>query len=97
MPAKHLTKTDFIQAARDKFGMTHGTADEVVSWMFDHIGETLKSGGQVTVQGFGAFKPVHRPGRNGRNPATGEAIYIEPKTAVSFKPGKALLAQVNGG
>lgn len=94
---KHLTQTDLIQDVRDTFGMSHGTAESVVKHLIDLVADNLADGGQVTLKNFGAFKTRHRAGHAGRNPHSGEPIYVEPRTAVSFKAGRGLVARVNGG
>lgn len=51
---------------------------------------TLLQGNEVTIHGIGKLKPVAKPARKGRNPATGEEIEIPAKTAVKFTAAKAL-------
>ena len=51
---------------------------------------TLSHGNEVTLHGLGKLKPVAKPARTGRNPATGEEIEIPAKTAVKFVVAKAL-------
>ena len=46
---------------------------------------TLKDG-EVKLLGFGTFKAIDKPAREGRNPSTGLAIAIAAKTVVKFKP-----------
>jgi hypothetical protein len=41
----------------------------------------------VTISNFGVFAGLHRAGRQGRNPATGEALTIPAKTAPARPPG----------
>jgi DNA-binding protein HU-beta len=58
--------------------------------MLDGMTTTLKSGGNVTLTGFGTFRTVHRKARTGVNPRTGEKIKIAAGKAVKFTPGKKL-------
>lgn len=63
---------------------------------FEHgVAEALANGNEVKLVGFGNFKTSERKARTGRNPATGEAIQIPAKTAVSFIAGKGLKDAVN--
>lgn len=50
----------------------------------------LMGGNEVTLHGLGKLKPVAKPARTGRNPATGKGIDIPAKTAVKFTAAKAL-------
>lgn len=58
--------------------------------------ETVAKGEEVQVLGFGKFEQVHRPERDGRNVATGEAIRIPAKDVPRFVPGAAFKAAVAG-
>lgn len=62
---------------------------------FDEIIFTLKAEEKFSYPGLGTLKLHNRAGRKGRNPATGEEIYIEPKTTVKFKPTKSLENSLN--
>jgi DNA-binding protein HU-beta len=45
----------------------------------------LKSGGEVNITGFGAFKVSARASRNGVNPRTGESIKIPAMNSPVFR------------
>ena len=49
----------------------------------------VKKNGEVLVPGFGKLVKAKRKAREGRNPATGEAIHIPAKTVVKFRLAKA--------
>ena len=59
----------------------------MASGIFAEIEDALKKGEEVAISGFGTFKVVERPGREGRNPQTGDAIKIAPKKSPTFKAG----------
>ena len=52
--------------------------------------DALMDGKEVTLHGIGKLKPVAKPARKGRNPATGKEIEIPAKTGVKFSAAKAL-------
>ncbi|TAN50869.1 MAG: HU family DNA-binding protein [Methylococcaceae bacterium] len=54
------------------------------------ITAALADGDEVTLPHLGKFTIKERAARQGRNPATGEAITIPAGRAVVFKPVKAL-------
>ena len=57
--------------------------------------ETLQSGDQVALVGFGTFSVRTRAARTGRNPKTGEEIQIAEAKVPAFKAGKALKDSCN--
>lgn len=59
------------------------------------IHNTLLSGEEVTIPGVGKLKVQIRPGRTGRNPATGAAIEIPTKRVVKFTPSAEFEDQVS--
>jgi DNA-binding protein HU-beta len=44
--------------------------------------------GGLSIIGFGSFKVVDKPAREGRNPQTGQPMQIPARKAVKFTPGK---------
>lgn len=65
---------------------------EALSLTLDGLTSVLAAP-NVTLQlrGFGAFNTKMTKERQGRNPATGEAITIPPRLAVRFKASKSLV------
>lgn len=59
------------------------------------IHSMLKAGETVTIPGLGNFKMKHKEARQGRNPATGEAITVAARNAVTFSPALDLKKAVN--
>nr|WP_231564656.1 HU family DNA-binding protein [Thermoactinomyces sp. Gus2-1] len=59
------------------------------------ISEALKNGDKVTLIGFGNFEVREYAARKGRNPQTGEEMFIEARKAPAFKPGKQLKELIN--
>ncbi len=75
--------------------LTQEQIDAIVTQIFDDIAATLKSGGRVELRGFGTFSLRHRSPRTGRNPRTGESVYVEGKSVPFFKAGKELKQLLN--
>ncbi len=44
---------------------------------------------------FGAFSVKNRPARSGRNPRTGDTVFVEEKWVPFFKTGKELRERLN--
>lgn len=76
-------------------GLTQSQADAALSATLDAIQGALKAGDSVSLVGFGTFSVSERPGREGRNPRTGETIQIAAKSVAKFKPGKKLSDSLN--
>ena len=90
-----MNKAELIDAVADGADISKAAATRAVDTMFDSITNTLKSGSQVTLVGFGTFTVKDRAARTGRNPRTGEPIQIAASRVPGFKAGKALKDAVN--
>jgi DNA-binding protein HU-beta len=90
-----MTKAELIDSIASKIDLPKGTADRIVSLIFDDIVAALKGGDKVHISGFGTFQVSDRKARTGRNPKTGEAIQISASRSAKFKPGKVLKDSLN--
>ena len=91
-----LNKSDLVtrMASRQhQFGEVQ--IEECVKAMLDQMVATLAVGKRIEIRGFGSFALHHRQPRLGRNPKTGESVYVTAKAVPHFKPGKALRDAVN--
>ncbi|MEL6922032.1 MAG: HU family DNA-binding protein [Pseudomonadota bacterium] len=91
-----MNKNELAAAVADKAGMAKGDATSAVEAVFEVITETLKSGGDVRVLGFGNFVVQDRAATTGRNPMTGKPVDIPAKRVPKFSAGKGLKDAVNG-
>ena len=89
-----MNKSDLIQEVANRSGLTKKDSESAVDAIIDGITESLAKGGKVQLVGFGTFEVRSRKAREGRNPATGEALKIEASKAPAFKAGKALKDKV---
>ncbi|MGF1619979.1 MAG: integration host factor subunit beta [Rhodomicrobiaceae bacterium] len=69
----------------------------IVNVIFDEIIASLARGQRVELRGFGAFSVKHRPSRSGRNPRTGDQVFVDEKYVPYFKTGKELRERMNKG
>jgi DNA-binding protein HU-beta len=90
-----MNKNELIAHVADEAGLSKADASRAVESVLNGITETLKSGDEVRLVGFGTFTLSHREGGEGRNPRTGEKIQIQPSKSVRFKAGKQLKDSVN--
>ncbi|AKM11038.1 MULTISPECIES: HU family DNA-binding protein [Sphingomonadales] len=91
-----MTGNDLAETLAAAHGLTKTDARKYVDTVFAAIGDAAAKGNEVSLNGFGKFSTKKTPEREGRNPATGEAMTIKAATKVSFKPAKALKDKVNG-
>lgn len=86
-----MNKAALAQQLAERMGTNKAEAEKVVDTLFEIITNSLKSGEEVTVTGFGAFSVHERKGRVGVNPRNlGEKIQIPPVKVPKFKAGKNL-------
>ena len=75
--------------------MNKTTAKTVVDAIFAAIVTAASQGEEVSLPGFGKFKVAARDARQGRNPATGEAIQIAASKKLAFTPAKQVKDAMN--
>ena len=91
-----MTKSELIaRLAAQNPSLYHRDIERLVSTIFDTITETLVAGDRVELRGFGAFSLREREGRMGRNPRTGEAVFVNAKRMPFFKMGKGMRERLN--
>jgi DNA-binding protein HU-beta len=84
---------DTIAAAHD---LTKADARKIVDAVFEAIGDAAAKGDEVSLNGFGKFKVKDSPEREGRNPATGEAMTIKASKQLSFTVATAVTDKLSG-
>ena len=72
----------YIAGVNDVSQTAAATAIDMVVSAMRNI---LEDGEEVTIRGFGAFKPVRSAPRSGRNLRTKERVVIPAKTRIKFK------------
>ena len=85
-----MTKADIIERVAEQCGITKKDSIDMVESVFSIIKSTLETGEDIKVSGFGKFEVREKHERRGRNPQTGEAIVIEARRILSFKPSTIL-------
>lgn len=86
-----MNKAELVEWIAEKVQLTKKQAEEVIDCFTDTVMATLKSGGEVTITGFGTFLAKQRAARMGVNPQhPTEKMQIPAVTVPKFKAGKAL-------
>ena len=91
-----MHKNDLVQKLAERTGLSNMDAQKAVDGVFELITESLKSGEEVRVTGFGVFVVSSRAGGKGRNPQTGEEITIKASKVARLRAGKPLKDALNG-
>jgi DNA-binding protein HU-beta len=90
-----MNKAELVDAVASAASLSKADAGRAVDAVTGSIASSLSRGEQVAVVGFGTFSVKHRAARAGRNPRTGETIWIQASNVPGFKAGKALKDAVN--
>lgn len=84
-----MTKSDLIEEI-SKILPSKKEAIEVVNRIFEKMLSSIKNGEKVVITGFGSFNLITTELKKGRNPKTGETLYIAPKKKIKFKQSKEI-------
>tara|TARA_B100001540_G_C15216733_1_gene377633 strand:+ start:112 stop:384 length:273 start_codon:yes stop_codon:yes gene_type:complete len=90
-----VNKNDLVATVASQADLSKSDATRAVDCVFDAITDSLKSGTEVRLVGFGTFSVARRKASEGRNPRTGEKIQIPASNQPKFKAGKGLKDSVN--
>lgn len=85
-----MNMSELIKTVAKEADVSEAKTKEILTGAFDAIGDATAKGNDVAIPGFGKFSVKDRPERQGRNPATGEAMTIKASRSVGFKPAKGL-------
>ena len=89
-----MTKQDIVRTISERLDLPKAKAQEAVQTTFDALINALVKDGRIELRNFGVFQIKRRGGRVARNPRTGDAVNVPPRSFVSFKPGKEMEARV---
>jgi DNA-binding protein HU-beta len=90
-----MTKAELISAIAEKAGLNKNQSRDALEAFLGSVTETLKSGEEVRLVGFGSFMPVERKEGVARNPRTGEAVKRPASRTARFRVGEALKGALN--
>lgn len=85
-----MTKSKMIASLSEANEMSKKEVSDFMDSVANLAYRELKKNGECILPGFGKLVKQKRKARDGRNPATGEAIRIPAKNVVKFRLSKAL-------
>lgn len=92
-----LTKAQLADMLFEQIGLNKRESKDMVDAFFDLVSQTLVSGTDVKISGFGNFQIRTKAPRPGRNPRTGEPVAIEARRVVTFHASPKLKEAVQTG
>ncbi|MBW2367953.1 MAG: integration host factor subunit alpha [Deltaproteobacteria bacterium] len=91
-----FTKSQIATEITDRIGFTRKKSVDVIETLIETIKQSLESGEDVLISGFGKFCVKDKNERRGRNPATGGSMMLRPRRVVTFKCSGKLRDRLNG-
>ena len=92
-----LTKADLIDTIYNRFDFSKAKSAQALESLLETIKNTLASGEDVLISGFGKFVVMKKRERRGRNPQTGDDLMLGSRKVVRFRWSELLREKMNGG
>lgn len=90
-----ITKAELSDALFDQVGLNKREAKDLIDSFFETVGQSLQSGVDVKISGFGNFQLREKSARPGRNPKTGELVPISARRVATFHASQKLKDKVD--
>ena len=90
-----MTKADIAEKIQTTTGLSKKGSAAMMESVFAIMKEPLEAVETIKISGFGVFEAKQKNARRGRNPQNGEAITIEARKVLSFKPSNLLRDAIN--
>ncbi len=90
-----VTRADLAEALYKEIGLSRTESAALVEAVIDQIINSLISGENVKLAGFGTFSLRDKNERIGRNPKTGQEVAITPRRVLTFKPSQVMRERVD--
>ena len=86
-----MTKADIVASIAEKTGLEKVDVQTTVEAFMKEVKESLESGENVYLRGFGSFIIKERAKKTGRNISKNTTIIIPAHNIPSFKPAKVFI------
>ena len=90
-----LTKAQIAEAIAESNGYPNKQATAMVETIIEIMKNTLETGEDILISGFGKFCVKAKTPRRGRNPATGADMLLRERKVVTFKCSGKLREKIN--
>lgn len=89
-----MTKADIVASISEKLGMEKGDVQATIETFMTEVKDSLESGDNVYLRGFGSFIIKKRAEKTGRNISKNTTIKIPAHNIPAFKPAKVFVEGV---
>lgn len=89
-----MTKADLVARISEKLGIEKGDVQATVESFMNEVKNSLESGNNVYLRGFGSFIVKRRAEKTGRNISKNTTIKIPAHNIPAFKPAKVFVEGV---
>lgn len=83
-----MNKAQLVDLVAKKTRLTKTNTESVLDAAIEIIQQSVATGQDVKLVGFGTFSKTERKPRPGRNPKTGKSLEIPGSVVPKFRPGK---------
>jgi integration host factor subunit alpha len=90
-----MTKADIVEKIHTKIGFSKNVSSDLLENLLSIMKNSLEDGEKIKIAGFGNFEVKQKKDRTGRNPQTGDALTIEARKVLTFKPSNVLRQRIN--
>ncbi len=91
-----MNKSDLVENISERLKtLSRKEVDLIIDTVFDKMTEALSKGDRIEIRGFGSFEVRTRQARQGRNPKTGDKVFVTTRRVPFFKVGKELKEKIN--
>jgi integration host factor subunit alpha len=90
------TKTTIIEKISEGINQSPSEAKNTLETLLEIMKETLATGENILIPGFGKFQVNKKASRKGWNPATGKTMMLEKRRVVVFRCSGGLRDRING-
>ena len=90
-----LTKEEIVNSIYNQIGLSKSQSRIVLETLLEIMKQTLESGEDVLLSGFGKFEVKRKSERRGRNPQTTEDLQLRARRVVVFKTSGVLRNRIN--
>ena len=91
-----MNKSSLVDQVAEKLkSLSHKNFDIIIDALFSKMTQALSDGNRIEIRGFGSFELRTRKSRQGRNPKTGQTVFVSTRRVPFFKVGKELRERIN--
>lgn len=89
-----LTRADLAEMINHKMGFSRAESLDLVEAILAKMCDSMSSGENVKISGFGSFILRDKKERIGRNPKTGVEVPIKPRRVMTFRASQKLKERI---